>query len=265
MHAGSQGGSSGLCSLNFSSGRSIPFFGYGTWDLYAETRRLVGVALDQGYRLIDTATIYKNERDVGLAIRDSGIDRGSVTVTTKLAPGNVGCERRALETSLHELSLDYIDLWLVHWPSADRVNVETWREFISAQRDGLVRDIGVSNYSLKQLDLLYKETGVQPVVNQIEWRPQVYDASVAEGHKQRGVVIEAYSPLRLSNLDNSILAKIAQKYGKSVAQIIVRWHLQSGFAVLTQSISKERIRENVSVLDFELDSTEMMDINSLDH
>lgn len=246
------------------SGGHLPLIGFGTWQLRGgDARQAVGWALEAGYRHLDTATSYRNQTEVGAALRESGVSREEVFVTTKLPPDHVGRERRTLEESLSELGLDHLDLWLIHWPPGGNAGVPTWREFIAARKDGLTKAIGVSNYSLAQLDELASATGEMPDVNQIKWSPANFDRAVLEGHRERGVVLEGYSPFRSADLNDTRLTGIAGAHGKTVAQVIVRWHLQHNIVVIPKSGRRERIISNVDVGDFELSQEEMDAIDGI--
>jgi diketogulonate reductase-like aldo/keto reductase len=251
-------------ALDLSTGTRLPILGFGTWRLSGESAaRAVGWALEAGYRHIDTATMYGNEKQVGAAIRDSGLSREQIFVTTKLPPGKVGRERRTLDDSLAALGTDHVDLWLVHWPPAGGPGVSTWNHFVAAYEEGLARAIGVSNYSLDQIDTLSAATGVTPSVNQIRWSPLRYDARVLAGHRERGVVVEGYSPLRAGSLSHPAVVEIAARHGKDRAQVIVRWHVQREVVVIPKSARRERIFSNADVFDFELSPDEMRAIDAL--
>ncbi len=251
-------------ALDLPSGGRIPILGLGTWRMTGKSAtQAVAWALEAGYRHIDTATMYGNEKQVGAAIRDSALDRDEIFVTTKLPPGNVGRERRTLDESLAALGTDHVDLWLVHWPPAGGAGVNTWKQFIAAHEEGLARSIGVSNYSLDQIDTLIAATGVTPSVNQIKWSPLLYDADVLEGHRERGVVVEGYSPFRAGTLSHPLLAEIATRHDKNPAQVVVRWHIQHEIVVIPKSARRERIVSNADVFDFELSPDEMQAIDAL--
>ena len=191
---------------------SMPLLGFGTWQIRnSDAPQLTAHALEAGYRHIDTATAYHNEAGIGKALASSALARESVFVTTKLPPDRAGKERRTLEESLAKLGVNYVDLWLVHWPPNGRAAPRVWEQFIKARQDGLARAIGVSNYSLSQIDELTQVTGVAPEVNQIRWGPSIYDHGVVLGLQQRGVVLEGYSPFKVSNLSDPILVSIASR------------------------------------------------------
>lgn len=251
-------------TAELSGGGRIPLLGFGTWQLRdEEARQAVIWALEAGYRHIDTATGYGNESQVGAALRASGVPREEVFITTKLPPDHVGRERQTLEESLQNLGVSYLDLWLVHWPPGGTAGVSSWRVFIEAQKEGLVRHIGVSNYSLEQIDELVTETGKAPAVNQIKWSPFQFDRALLGGHRSRSVVLEGYSPFRAARLDHPVLAEIGRKYGKTPAQVIVRWHLEHGVVVIPKSANRDRIVSNVDVLDFALSADEVASIDAL--
>ncbi|PZS25227.1 MAG: aldo/keto reductase [Pseudonocardiales bacterium] len=251
-------------TAGLSGGARIPLLGFGTWQIRGEqARQAVGWALEAGCRHIDTATMYRNEADVGAGIAASGLPREELFLTTKIQPHSAGQEQRTLRQSLDALGTDHLDLWLVHWPPADGVGAGMWRRLIEARDQGLARSIGVSNYSLDQLDRLGRETGIMAEVNQIEWSPFLYDRAVAEGHRERGIVLEGYSPFRASKLDHPALTAIAERHGRQPAQVIVRWHLQHGFVVIPKSAHKERIEANVEVGDFELTDDDMRALDGL--
>lgn len=250
-------------AIELPGGIRMPLLGFGTWLLSGgSAERAVGWALECGYRHLDTATGYGNEAAVGAAIRASGLPSGDLFVTTKLPPDHVGRERRTLEQSLAALDTDRIDLWLIHWPPGGTAGVSSWEAFIDAQREGLVRAIGVSNYSLDQIDELTKATGVTPAVNQIKWSPLLYDRDLLTGHRDRGVAVEGYSPFRAGTLTHPALTEIAERHGKLPAQVVVRWHLQHEVVVIPKSEQRERIVANADVFDFELSPTEMATIDA---
>lgn len=251
-------------SVPLADGARIPLLGFGTWQLRDdEARQATGWALQAGYRHIDTATGYRNQSEVGAAIRDSGLSRDELFVTTKLPPDHAGRVQQTLQESLRQLGLQRLDLWLIHWPPGGTAGVDSWREFVAAREAGLTTSIGVSNYSLDQLDELTSATGVTPAVNQIKWSPAVFDQAVLDGHRERGVVLEGYSPFRSANLSNPALTEIASRHGKTPAQVIVRWHLQHEIVVIPKSSQQERIVSNADVGDFTLDSDEMAIIDGL--
>jgi 2,5-diketo-D-gluconate reductase A len=250
-------------AVDLAGGVAIPLVGFGTWQLRgSKAQRAVGWALASGYRHIDTAAMYGNEKQVGAAIRESGLARDEVFVTTKLPPGDVGRERQTLEDSLAALGTDHLDLWLVHWPPGG-AGVSTWRVFVDSQSEGMTRAIGVSNYSVDQIDELTEATGVAPAVNQIRWSPLLFDQDVLAAHRSRGVVVESYSPFRAGTLDHPDLVRIAERHGKRPEQVVVRWHVQHGVVVIPKSAKPDRIAGNADVFDFELTADEVAAIDAL--
>jgi diketogulonate reductase-like aldo/keto reductase len=247
-----------------SGGGEIPLVGFGTWQLRgAAALDAVGWALEAGYRHIDTATAYHNENEVGRALQASGVARGDVFVTTKMPPEQVGRERATLERSLSAMGIDQVDLWLVHWPPSGDAGVRPWREFVRARADGLARAIGVSNYSLAQIDELTAATGVTLEVNQVRWSPSQFNRATLDGHRERGVVLEGYSPFRAGGLDARVLLDIADAHRATAAQVVIRWHLQHGIVVIPKSARRERIIDNVDVAGLVLTDEEMRAIDGL--
>jgi 2,5-diketo-D-gluconate reductase A len=241
----------------------MPLLGFGTWALRGQSAyTAVRTALEVGYRLIDTATMYGNEAEVGRALRDSGIDRGEVFITTKLPPGQAGREWDTLAASLRALDVGQVDLWLVHWPP-DGARPPTWRRFVEARDRGLARAVGVSNYSLAQLDELTDATGETPAVNQIPWSPIRHDAAELAGHQRRGVVLEGYSPLKGTDLADPVLAEIAAAHGATPAQVALRWHIEHGIVVIPKSARPQRIASNFDLFGFTLDRDEVSRIDQM--
>ena len=250
--------------VRLSDGVSIPLIGFGTWELGRDDAYSgVRAALDIGYRHIDTATAYENEDSVGAAVRDSGLDRGDVFITTKCPPSNAGREEQTIDASLKALGVDFIDLWLVHWPPNRQASPDTWKAFIEALEQGKTRSIGVSNYSIAQIDELITATGRAPALNQIPWNPFVFNEREVTELRSRQVVLEGYSPLKRSDLGNPVLAEIAAAHGKTPAQVILRWHVEHGFVVLPRSQRRERIEENFDIFDFQLAPEELRRLDAL--
>ena len=244
------------------SGAGMPLLGFGTWRLEGSTARsAVEAALETGYRHLDTATIYGNEKEVGAGLRASGVARDDVFVTTKCPPDKAGQARAVLEESLSLLGLDVVDLWLVHWPPGDLVAM--WEVFVQARADGLVRDVGVSNFRLEQLDQVTEATGVKPAVNQIKWSPLLYDAAVEQGHRERGVVLEGYSGLKGGTLEHPVVTGIAERLGATPAQVINRWHLDHGVVTIPKSSNPERIRSNADVDGLRLSEEDLRALDGL--
>jgi diketogulonate reductase-like aldo/keto reductase len=244
-------------------GGSMPLLGFGTWQITGgQCYDAVRTALDVGYRHLDTATVYGNEAQVGRALRDSGVPREEVFVTTKV-PGDADHPRATLDTSLRELGLDAVDLWLVHWPDAGRVREDLWGACVEARDAGRARAIGVSNYTLGQVDQLTGDTGETPAVNQVSWAPSLYDPAVADGHRERGVVLEGYSPFKNTDLADPVLREVADAHGVTPAQVVLRWHLDHGVVVIPKSVTPERIEANFAIAGFSLTGDEVRRIDAL--
>jgi diketogulonate reductase-like aldo/keto reductase len=251
-------------TVTLPSGARMPLLGFGTWQITGDDAvTATAAALEAGYRHLDTATVYGNEAEVGRALRDSGVARGDVFVTTKFPPNRAGQERATLQQSLELLGTDDVDLWLIHWPGDDANLVDIWRELVAAREAGLARDIGVSNFSLGQVDEITSATGEKPAVNQIEWSPLLYDAAELEGNRSRGVALEGYSALRGGTLDHPTIVWVAERNDRTPAQVIIRWHLQHGVIVIPKSTHPERIRSNADVGGFELSADDMAAIDGL--
>jgi diketogulonate reductase-like aldo/keto reductase len=251
-------------AVTLRDGAELPMVGFGTWRLSGHDGcDAVLAALAAGYRHIDTATMYGNEDEVGRAVAGSGLDRAEVFLTTKLRSSDAGQEAKVLRRSLRALRTDYLDLWLVHWPPARRgLRQQVWNELCAAKAAGLVRSIGVSNYSLAQIDEL-AGSGELPAVNQVHWNPARFDAAGLAGHAERGVVLEGYSPLKGTNLADPVLAKVAAAHGVSPAQVVLRWHLEHQIPVLVKSAQPDRIRANLDVAGFALAPGEVAAIDQL--
>jgi diketogulonate reductase-like aldo/keto reductase len=242
----------------------MPLLGFGTWHPSPrEVAQATAHALRAGYRHIDTAAIYHNEAGIGKALSAAALPRNSIFVTTKLPPSDAGRARRTLAESLAKLGLDYVDLWLVHWPPNGQAAPRVWQQFVRAQQEGLAKAIGVSNYSLRQIDELIAATGVVPQVNQIRWGPSLYDPAVVSGLDQRGVVLEGYSPFKVSNLRDPTLVSIAVQHDATTAQVIVAWHIAHGFVVIPKSVRRERIFANAAGARIQLSAEEVAAIDGL--
>lgn len=247
----------------------IPQLGFGTYKVPSEDAyHVVSEALEVGYRLIDTAAFYGNEEGVGRAIRDSGIPRNEIYVTTKLWNTEQGKDRTtaAFHASLERLGLDYIDLYLIHWPQpkVDKY-LETWEEMITLRDTDELRSIGVSNFTKSTLERIISETGVSPVLNQIELHPGFSQSDMREWNSSLGIRTQAWSPLaRGAALDAAPIASLAEKYGKSPAQIVLRWHIQMGNLVIPKAMHRSYMQENFTIFDFWLTDEELASITSLD-
>jgi diketogulonate reductase-like aldo/keto reductase len=251
-------------TVEIAPGVRMPMLGLGTWLARGESARAaVETALERGYRHIDTARAYRNEEEVGRAIAESGVPRDDVFVTTKMWPDGAGRERSELEDSLAALRLDRVDLWLIHWPPAGRARPDIWERFLEAEADGLARAIGVSNYSVAQLDELHRATGRLPSVNQIEWGPALYSEVTAAAHSERGVQLEGYSPLKTTDLGDRRLVRIAGARGVTPAQVVIRWHLEHDVVVIPKSTHAGRIAENADVFGFDLSPEEVSELDGL--
>jgi diketogulonate reductase-like aldo/keto reductase len=250
--------------VTVTGGVAMPLLGFGTWQLTGDQAyRAVRTALDVGYRHLDTATGYGNEAEVGRAVRDSGVDRGDVFITTKLPPDQADRARETLERSRRALGVDAVDLWLIHWPPNGRARPDTWRELLAARDEGLIRAAGVSNYSTGQLDELIDATGEAPAVNQIKWGPSLYDPKQVAEHRERGVALEGYSPFKTTDLTDPVLTDLAGRYGVTAAQVVLRWHLDHGVVVIPKSATADRIRANFDVLGFSLTEEERDRVDGL--
>jgi 2,5-diketo-D-gluconate reductase A len=256
-------------SLTLHDGVEIPQLGFGVFQVPPEdTKEVVEQALDAGYRHIDTAGAYRNEKGVGAAIAASGLAREDLFVTTKLWNSEQGFETTlaAFEKSLDRLGFEYVDLYLIHWPVPSKGRfVDTWRAFERIHGEGRARTIGVSNFRVEDLERLEAETEVRPTVNQIELHPRLQQAELRAWHAEHGVVTEAWSPLAQGELlDDETIVAIAERHGKTPAQAILRWHLQLGNVVFPKSVTPARIRENIELFDFELSDAEMAEFERLD-
>jgi 2,5-diketo-D-gluconate reductase A len=255
-------------SITLNDGNSIPQVGLGVWQTPPEdTERAVVTALDNGYRHIDTAAAYGNEREVGHAVKQSGVPREDVYLTTKLWNADQGYDSTlaAFEASMDRLGLDYLDLYLIHWPMPEKnAFVDTFKAFAHLRDSGRIRSIGVSNFEPEHLRTLVDATGIVPAVNQIELHPLLQQEELREVHAQLGIATEAWSPLgQGSLLSNPTVTAVADAHGKTPAQVLIRWHIQLGNIVIPKSVTPERIVSNFDVFDFELSEQDMASISSL--
>ncbi len=254
--------------VTLADGTKMPVLGLGVWRAASgkETLRAVATALDVGYRLIDTAKLYGNERDVGQAVRGSKIPQDEIFITTKLWNTDHGQEAalRAFEQSRRELGLDSIDLYLIHWP-VPGLRQESWKTLLNLKEKGLARSIGVSNYTIRHLEELLSSSPIPPSVNQVEFHPFLYQADLLAFSQGHGIQLEAYSPLtRGHRLDHPVIKAVAAEHRRTPAQILIRWGLQHGLVVIPKSVRPERIRENAQVFDFELARADMARLDALD-
>jgi len=245
-------------SVEVVSGSRMPLLGLGTWQAGGRSAvDAVRRALEVGYRHIDTATMYGNEAQVGQAVAQSGVPRDEIFVTTKLPPSRAGQERATLTASLDAFGFDYVDLWLIHWAPNGRARPDVWERLLEMQADGLAREVGVSNYSMRQIDELAQATGRLPAVNQIEWSPALFDRDVLEAHHSRRVQLEGYSPLKTMNLRDRRLEQIAKGHGVTPAQVVLRWHIQHRIVAIPKSTNPQRIAENAAIFGFTLTPREV--------
>ncbi|GAB2793566.1 aldo/keto reductase [Streptomyces chlorus] len=256
--------------ITLNNGVVMPQLGFGVWQVPdAEAETAVAAALEAGYRSIDTAAVYGNEEGTGRAVAASGVPREDLFVTTKLWNDDQGYDAtlRGFDASLSKLGLDYVDLYLIHWPTPahDRY-VDTYRAFEKLYAEGRVRAIGVSNFLPEYLERLLDETSVVPAVNQIELHPHLQQPAAREYHAERGIATEAWSPLGQGKglLEVPAIVAIAQKHGRTPAQVVLRWHLQLGNVVIPKSVTPSRIKENIDVFGFSLDAEDLAAISALD-
>lgn len=251
-------------TVTLNDGTVMPTVALGVWQSGADTKQAVLAALKNGYTHIDTAAAYHNEEQVGEAIKESGVDRDSLFVTTKLWNTDIrsGRVREALEESLQKLQLDYVDLYLLHWPTENRI--EAYRECEKLQQEGKIRSIGVCNFRKHHLEELIAHVNVVPAIDQVEFNPQVQDYEVLDYCREKNIVLEAWSPLGSGAcLNDPTIGKLAQKYHKSNAQIILRWLLQKGIVVLPKSVHENRIIENKDIYDFAISDEDAELIDAL--
>jgi 2,5-diketo-D-gluconate reductase A len=258
-------------SIDLNDGSAIPQLGFGVFQIPpAETAEAVRLALETGYRHIDTAEMYANERGVGEGIRASGLDPGDVYVTSKLNNGfhRPDDARRAFEQTLVELGSDHVDLFLIHWPLPtlyDGDYVSTWKTLEEFKADGRARSIGVSNFQVAHLQRLEAEADVAPAVNQIELHPYFLNEEVRAYGEEHGIRTEAWSPIAQGGvLDDPVIVEIAGRVGRTAAQVVLRWHVQRGSIVFPKSTTPDRIRENFAIFDFELSGDDVAAIEGLD-
>lgn len=256
-------------TITFHDGNSIPQVGLGVWQTPNDTAvTAVKAALSTGYRHIDTAAIYENEQGVGEGIRASGVDRTEIFLTTKLWNSEQGYDStlKAFDASLKLLGTDYVDLYLIHWPAPNRGQfVDTWKAFIQLQKEGRARSIGVSNFYPEHLQRLIDETGITPVINQLELHPDFPQAETRAYHDKHRIVTQSWSPLGQGTLlENPVVAGVAAKHGRTPAQVIIRWHIDNGLVVIPKSVTPSRIEENFKVFDFKLDDADRKTLAGLE-
>ncbi|NDL56966.1 aldo/keto reductase [Phytoactinopolyspora mesophila] len=256
-------------TINLNDGMAMPQLGFGVFQIPApETADLVLTAIETGYRSIDTAAIYGNEEGVGQAITRTDVPRDDLFVTTKVWNDDQGYDAtvKACRNSLDRLNLDFVDLYLIHWPAPgqDRY-VDTWKALIALRDDGLVRSIGVSNFEPEHLQRLNDETGELPAINQVELHPWLQQNALREYSDEHGIVLEAWAPLAKSRLlEEPVIVGIADRLGRTPAQVVLRWHLQSGHVAIPKTVRRARMQENFDVFGFQLNAADMDEIAALD-
>ncbi|GEN69522.1 MULTISPECIES: aldo/keto reductase [Chryseobacterium] len=255
--------------VTLHNGIDIPALGFGVWQMedLKECENAVIKAIQTGYRMIDTAAIYQNETAVGAAVKNSGINRDELFITSKVWVQDHGYEKTksAFQRTLNRLQMDYLDMYLVHWPYGDFLG--TWKALEELYQEGKIKAIGVCNFTIEKLEELKAHSSVLPVINQIELHPVFQQKELQVYDRENNIITQPWSPLGNGNanlLNNAELKTIAEKYGKTVAQVILRWHLQEGFVVIPKSVTPSRIEENFNVFDFELTEDEMNVVRSLD-
>jgi diketogulonate reductase-like aldo/keto reductase len=258
---------SDISNVDLNNGLKMPAIGFGTWNVHDGS--VITEAIKGGYRLIDTAKIYGNEQEVGKGIKKSGVDRAELFVTTKLWTTDQGYKsaHEAFEESLARLDMEYVDLYLIHWPGAGRDKyLDSWNALAEIYKSGKAKAVGVSNFSVEQLDDIIENSDVVPAVNQIEFHPFIYarQKEVLDFCHKNGIVVEAYSPLaRAKDLNNTTLHSIAGRHGKTIPQIMLKWAIQHKTVPIPKSSNTARIKENLKVFDFELSDEEMNTINKI--
>jgi diketogulonate reductase-like aldo/keto reductase len=258
-----------VSNLKLNSGQAIPAIGFGTWQLSPDqAKESVLSALETGYRLIDTAKIYRNEQAVGEAIKQSGVSREDIFVTTKLWNSDQGYDStlKAFKNSLDKLGLEFLDLYLIHWPGeGPQQRHDSWRAMGELKKQGRVKAIGVSNFTIRHLEQLMEVSDVIPAVNQIEFHPFIYNEQkrLLEFCHDKAVVFEAYSPLAQGHLNDDLLTLIGKKHGKSSSQVMLRWAVQKGTVPLPRSSNPSHIKQNLDIFDFELSDSEIGKIDDL--
>lgn len=255
--------------VTLNNGIDIPALGFGVWQMedLKECENAVIKAIQTGYRMIDTAAIYQNETAVGTAVKNSGVDRDELFITSKVWVQDHGYEKAksAFQRTLNRLQMDYLDMYLIHWPYGDFLG--TWKALEELYKEGKIKAIGVCNFTVEKLEELKANSTVSPVINQIELHPVFQQKELQVYDRENNIITQPWSPLGNGNanlLSNEELKTIAEKYNKTVAQVILRWHLQEGFVVIPKSVTPSRIEENFNVFDFELTADEMNVVRSLD-
>ncbi len=254
-------------NVKLNDGQLMPQIGLGLWKVEdAQADSIITQALDAGYRSLDGAAIYRNEMGLGKAIQNSLLPREELYITTKLWNDDQAEARKAFTQSMDKLKLKYLDLYLIHWPAPRKETyVQAWKTLIELKKEGLVKSIGVSNFQVEHLKRIMDETGVVPAINQIELHPQFQQKELRDFHTQCQIQTESWSPLGQGKiLENFVIKTIGKKYGKTSAQVILKWHLQNQFVVIPKSVTPSRIKENINLFDFNLDADDLAKINDLD-
>lgn len=249
--------------LRHAGSGALPVLGFGTWQITGtEAYDAVRAALDAGYRHLDTAWMYRNHDQVGRALADSGVPRDDVFLTTKIPPNRAREWRQTLDKSLEDLRTDHVDLWLIHWTEGSS-HADLWEHLLEAQRDGQARAVGVSNYDVDQVDDITKATGEAPAVNQVRYGPTIHDSAFLAAMAEREVVVEGYSGLKITDLDDPTLREIADAHGVSTAQVVTRWQTQHDVVAIPKSVTPARIEANLASLRVTLSDDEMARIDAL--
>jgi len=249
-------------TVSLHTGNKMPVLGLGTWQLTKDTAETIVEALELGYPMIDTSGDYGTQPGIGEGIQKSGVDRSAFYLVTKVEEYEDAYE--STRKNLGELGLEYADLMLIHWPPKTGAGQDLWQGLIRAKQEDLTKDIGVSNYSIKQIQELADSTGEMPTINQIEWSPFGHSMEMLDYCRENKIIIQAYSPLtRKKRIDEDPIEDLAKKYGKTPAQILIRWNLQLGTVPLPKANSKEHLRENIDVFDFEISGDDMAALNGL--
>lgn len=258
---------SNIPKIKLNDGGAIPQLGFGLWKVAdADAESVILNALKAGYRALDGAAIYRNEAGLGKAIQNSSLKREDLYITTKLWNDDQANAKQAFESSMDKLKLQYLDLYLIHWPSPKKETyVQAWKSLVELKKEGRIKSIGVSNFHVEHLNRIMDATGVVPVINQIELHPQFQQKELRAFHAKHNIQTESWSPLGQGQvIENPVIKSIAQKHGKTAAQVIIRWHIQNQLIVIPKSVTPSRIQENINVFDFTLDAADLSQIDKLD-
>lgn len=258
---------SNIPKIKLNDGGTIPQLGFGLWKVAdADAESVILNALKAGYRALDGAAIYRNEAGLGKAIQNSSLKREDFYITTKLWNDDQANAKQAFESSMDKLKLQYLDLYLIHWPAPKKETyVQAWKSLIELKKEGRVKSIGVSNFHVEHLNRIMDATGVVPVINQIELHPQFQQKELRSFHARHNIQTESWSPLGQGQvIENPVIKSIAKKHGTTAAQVIIRWHIQNQLIVIPKSVTPSRIQENINVFDFTLDAADLSQIDKLD-